>query len=61
MTIEPQLVPPGTYTVKMLDENRVEVVEGPYKGQIIFARMTPFQVKIEHKEIRPGEVVNYVN
>lgn len=57
---EIELIPPGYYTVKFVNEREVMIVDGPYKGRTIFVQMPAFQVKIKQQEIRPEEVINYV-
>lgn len=46
-----ELIPPGLYTVKVVDHRRVEIIEGPYKGCIIVCPIPAFQVNIEQKTV----------
>lgn len=57
-----ELIPPGTYTVVVLNDTTVEVSEGPFAGRRIIMppgwplpkELRTAQVDVEQREVHPG-------
>lgn len=43
------IIPPGTYTVKMVGDRKARIVEGPHKGREIYLDLSPFRVAINQE------------